>query len=327
MEDLHGKVIVITGASSGFGKGTALELARQGARLVLAARRDELLDELALECKAAGGDAIAIATDVSDREEMLNLAREALGELGRIDIWINNAGVGALGRFTEVPLDIHEQVVKTDLLGTIYGSYVAWEQFLQQGRGTLINVASELGKHTVPYMSSYTASKHGVVGLSQVLQQEAKDAKLDDVHVCIVMPTAHDTPFFDHEANYTGHEVRAPEPLHDPQEVVDALVALCRNPKDEKIVGADGVVKIAMKRLMPGAAESMATKQMHKTQFEDAPPAPSTRGAVEAPTPIGEDVSAGRLKSGHQKEQKQRAKEAQGKSPAKRPATKPARDR
>jgi short-subunit dehydrogenase len=327
MGDLQGKVIVITGASSGFGKGTALALANEGAHLVLAARRDQLLDDLAMECKAAGGKASAIATDVSDREEVLNLAREALVEMGRIDIWINNAGVGAVGRFTQVPLDIHEQVVKTDLLGTIYGSYVAWEQFLKQGKGTLINVASELGKHTVPYMSSYTAAKHGVVGLSQVLQQEATDAKLDHVRVCIVMPTAHDTPFFDHEANFTGHEVRAPEPLHDPQEVVDALVALCRNPRDEKIVGGDGVVKIAMKRLLPGAAESMATKQMHKTQLEDAPPAPTTRGAVEAPTPIGEDVSAGRLESGYQKDQKRRAKRSQGKAPQKRPAMKPARDR
>jgi NAD(P)-dependent dehydrogenase (short-subunit alcohol dehydrogenase family) len=122
MEDLQGKVIVITGASSGFGKGTGLALANEGARLVLAARRDELLDDLAMECKAAGGDATAIATDVSDREEVLNLARETLAELGRIDIWINNAGVGALGRFSEVPLDLHEQVVKTNLLGTIYGS-------------------------------------------------------------------------------------------------------------------------------------------------------------------------------------------------------------
>jgi hypothetical protein len=191
----------------------------------------------------------------------------------------------------------------------------------------LINMASELGKHTVPFMSSYTASKHGVVGLSQVLQQEAKEAKLDDVHVCIVMPTAHDTPFFDHEANFTGHEVRAPEPLHDPQEVIDALVALCKDPRDEKIVGADGVVKIAMKRLLPGAAESMATRQMYKTQFEDAPPAPTTRGAVEAPTPIGEDVRAGRLKSGYQKEQKERAKRSQGQAAGKRPAMKPARER
>ena len=315
METANDKVIVITGASSGFGKGTALELARQGAQLVLAARRDELLDELALECRALGGSAVAITTDVSDREQMEALARETMTELGRIDVWINDAGVGALGRFTDVPLDLHEQVVRTNLLGTIYGSYLAWEQFVRAGRGTLINMASELGKHTVPYMSSYSASKHGVVGLTQTLRQEAADAKLDDVHVCLVMPTAHDTPFFDHEANYTGHEVRAPEPLHDPQEVVDVLVALCTNPRDERIVGADGVVKIAMKKLLPSAAEGMATKQMHKTQFEDAPPAPSTRGAVEAPTPIGTEVSAGRRMSGHQRKQKERAKEARGESP------------
>jgi hypothetical protein len=110
--------------------------------------------------------------------------------------------------------------------------------------------------------------------------------------------------------------VRAPEPLHDPQEVVDALVALCTNPKDEKIVGADGVVKITMKKLLPRVAESMATKQMHKTQFEDSPPAPSSRGAVDAPSPIGTEVSAGRRASGRQKEQKERAHQSQETQPA-----------
>jgi short-subunit dehydrogenase len=294
MDGVKDKVVVITGASSGFGKGTALELARRGARVVLAARRDDLLDELAIDCRSVGGDAIAIPTDVSEREQVASLARETLVRLGRIDVWINNAGVSALGYFTKVPLDLHEQVVRTTLLGTIFGSYVAWEQFERERRGTLINVASELGLHTVPYMSTYTAAKHGVVGLGQTLRQEAKDLELEDVHVCTVMPTAHDTPFFDHEANFTGHEVRPPEPLHDPQDVVDVLVALCTNPRDEKIVGGDGLVKVAMKRLLPAVAEAMATKQMHKTQFEDAPRAPTTRGAVEAPTPIGTEVSAGR---------------------------------
>lgn len=83
---------------------------------------------------------------------------------GRIDIWINNAGVGALGRFETVPLDDHVKVIETDLMGTLYGSYFAYRQFLHQGDGVLINMASELGRHTAPYYASYTAAKHGVVG-------------------------------------------------------------------------------------------------------------------------------------------------------------------
>src|SRR4051794_6879662 len=125
-QDIRGKVVVITGASSGFGKGTALKFAEEGASLVLAARRDEPLDELARECEAGGTRALAVPTDVSDREEVERLAESAIQEFGRIDVWVNNAGVGALGRFERIPLDIHEQVIRTDLLGTLYGSYFAY---------------------------------------------------------------------------------------------------------------------------------------------------------------------------------------------------------
>jgi len=110
MEDgnFNDKVIVITGASSGFGKGAALKFADQVARLVLAARRDEVLDGVAHECETRGASALAVATDVSVREDVERLAQSALQKFGRIDGWINNAGVGALGRFEAIPLDIHE---------------------------------------------------------------------------------------------------------------------------------------------------------------------------------------------------------------------------
>jgi len=216
-ETLTGKVVVITGASSGFGKGAALAFARMGASVVLAARRDELLEEVARECAAEGGRALAVPTDVSIPQEVQKLAQETLAKFGRIDVWINNAGVGAIGRFEDIPLDVHEQVVQTDLLGTLYGSYFAYREFLNQAAGILMNISSELGEHTVPYYASYAAAKHGVVGLSQALQQEIDQNKYENMHVCLILPTAHDTPFFDHAANYTGHEVQAPKPLHDPQ--------------------------------------------------------------------------------------------------------------
>jgi short-subunit dehydrogenase len=289
-----GKVIVITGASSGFGKGAALELARRGAKLVLAARRAELLDELVDACHAEGGDAVACPTDVSKRDEVAHLATVALRRFGRIDVWINNAGVGALGRFESVPLDIHEQVVATNLLGTLYGSYNAYRQFLGQGSGVLINIASELGFGTVPYYASYAAAKHGVVGLSDSLRQEVKRNDIKGVHVCTIMPTAHDTPFFDHAANYTGHEVTPPKPLHDPQKVVAAIVRVVEAPEDREIVGADGVVKLLMASLLPGVAEKLGARQMHRTQMEEPPPVEQSPGAVRAPMAEGTEVSAGR---------------------------------
>src|SRR4051812_32942950 len=124
-KDLTGKVIVITGASSGFGKGTALELATCGATVVLAARREELLDEVARECETAGGRAFAVPTDVSLQDDVEQLSQAAVAAFGHINVWINNAGVGALGRFDEVPIQLHRQVIETNLMGVVYGSYFA----------------------------------------------------------------------------------------------------------------------------------------------------------------------------------------------------------
>jgi NAD(P)-dependent dehydrogenase (short-subunit alcohol dehydrogenase family) len=293
----QGKVIVITGASSGFGKGAALRFAEEGASVVLAARREELLDEIARACEARGGRARAVVADVSRAEDVETLAATALADFHRIDVWINNAGVAALGAFERVPLADHVQVIQTDLLGTLYGCYAVYPWFLAQGSGIIINVASELGRHTAPYYASYAAAKHGVVGLGDALRQELHQKQLDDVHVCTVMPTAHDTPFFDHVANYTGHEVAPPEPLHDPDNVVETLVRLAADPKDREIVGADGIVKIALKQLAPGLSETLTARVIHKKQFEQAPPAPDTSGAVRGPIREGTDVSAGRRAS------------------------------
>lgn len=189
---LGGKVVVITGASSGFGKGASLRFAEAGAHLVIAARRTSLLEDLAQQCHAAGTNALAVTTDVSKEQEVADLAARAVHEFGRIDVWINNAGVGALGPFERTPLGEHVQVIGTNLMGTVYGSYFAYRQFLSQGNGILINVASELGRHTVPYYSSYTAAKHGVVGLSDALRQEIDQNGHTSIHVCVVMPTAHE---------------------------------------------------------------------------------------------------------------------------------------
>jgi len=291
---LMGKVIVITGASSGFGKGAALRFAEAGASVVLAARRGRLLQELQAQCEDLGGGSLAVATDVSRMSDVERLFEKTLEGFGRIDVWINDAGVGAIGPFEKVPLKEHQQLVMPNLMGTVYGSYFAYRQFLRQGSGILINIASELGRHSVPYYTSYTAAKHGVVGLSDSLRQELDASDIRSIHICTVMPTAHDTPFFDHAANHTGREVLAPEPLHDPENVVETLYRLVIDPKDRQIVGGDGIVKVLMKNIAPRIREKRAAKQMHEQQMEQQPPAPDTSGAVFTPMPEGTGVSAGR---------------------------------
>lgn len=281
--EYRGKVVVITGASSGFGRGTALELARRGASVVLAARSAELIEDLARQCETDGGRALAVPTDVSDRAAVEALARRASTRFGHIDVWINNAGVAAIGRFDQVPLMDHEQVIQTDLLGTLYGSYFALAHFRERGAGTLINVASVIGKIPAPLYGSYTAAKFGVVGLSESLRQELKNEKLEAIRVCTVMPMAHDTDFFEHAGNYTGHEAAPLPPTYDPKVTIDALVELVADPQDEVITGAQGGVFHFLHRLMPNAVERLMARNTEKAQIEDAPPAPVTAGTVHRP--------------------------------------------
>ena len=290
------RVIVITGASSGFGKGTARRLAQSGAKLVLAARRGPLLEELARECEAAGSPTLAVTTDVSRREDMERLGAEAVSRFGRIDVWINDAGVAALGRFEEIPLADHVQVIETNLLGTMYGSYVALQQFRRQKAGTLINMASVLGKIPAPYYASYAASKYAIVGLSAALRQELRQNRVDDVHVCTVMPTTFDTPFFDHVANYTGHEVKPIPPVYDPERVIDVLVRLVSEPEDEVMVGAAGKISDVAHHIAPETMEKIWGKQVHKAQIEKAAPAQAAAGSLHEPASIGTEVSGGRLR-------------------------------
>jgi NAD(P)-dependent dehydrogenase (short-subunit alcohol dehydrogenase family) len=292
-QQLNGRVVVVTGASSGFGRGVAERFAAAGATLVLAARRDLLLDEVARACEAAGGKASAVPTDVAREADMMRLAEAAVGEYGHIDVWVNNAGAGAVGRFEEIPLDDHIRVIETDLIGTLYGSYFAMRQFRRQGEGTLINVASVIGKVPSPYFSSYAAAKHGVVGLSASLRQELLEDKIDTIHVCTVMPTTFDTPFFEHAAQYTGHEASPIPPTYDPKEVVDTIFDLATDPKDEVSVGSAAKVANFAHHLFPGLVEKMMARQTRKAEFDKAKPAEDSSGSLHEPMESGKGVRGG----------------------------------
>jgi short-subunit dehydrogenase len=254
--ELNGKVVVITGASSGFGKGAALEFAAGGANLVLAARRKALLEELARECESAGGKALAVATDVSVPEQVELLAGKAVSHFGRIDVWVNNAGAATLGRFEDIPLDEHVEVVNTDLLGTLYGCYYAMRQLRSQQSGVIINVASAIGNAPSPYYSSYAAAKHGVVGMSAVLREELRAGGIDGIRVCTVLTATVDTPFLD----YAGIEV-TPAPLqYDPRDTIDAIVRLAKAPEDEVTVGPAGALEAFARQNMPAVMTKNAPR-------------------------------------------------------------------
>lgn len=280
MKNKNNKVIVIVGASSGIGRATALTFAAQGNVIVLAARRKDLLETLAAECEALGSQAISLQTDVTEPAQVQYLADEALKQYGRIDVWVNNAGIGAVGEFTKTPLEAHERVIQTNLMGCMNGAYAVLPYFKEQNQGILINTISIGAWVPQPYTVAYHASKFGIRGFSEALRAELSDTH--KVKICDVFPAYIDTPGFQHGANYMGKKIKPIPPVYDAQLVADAIVSLAQDPKDSVTVGAAASVLKAVNFLFPELVRR-SLKMVMDNYFQRADPAPiSDNGLFEA---------------------------------------------
>ncbi len=227
MPKLHGVSVVITGASSGIGKATALAFAREGANVTLASRDGKKLAAVAALCERQGGQAHYSESDVADARAMRAVAQAAVKRFGRVDVWVNNAGIGAVGRFTDVPVEAHDQVISTNLMGYLHGSHAVLPYFMARHAGVLINVISFAAIVGPPFGASYTATKFGLRGLSESLRAELQDEP--GIHICDVFPGFVDTPGVGHAGNYTGHRLNAKAPDR-PEQVADAIVRLSCTP-------------------------------------------------------------------------------------------------
>ena len=279
---LDGAVAVVTGASSGIGRATAIALAGRGASVALAARSLDDLEEVRAECETYGATALVVETDVSVPEQVDALARRTIDHFGRFDLWINDAAVMAYGSFWDIPFEAYRAVVETNLFGTIAGSRVALEHFRECGSGVLVNVDSLYGRLATPYVSPYVLSKYAIRGFTRCLRQEV--AGLDDVDVCAVLPQAVDTPIFSHAANYSGRSLTALPLTIDPDRVVRAVLRCAERPKREVIVGIFGYPLALASALLPGLYERLAPIVMDRFAFR-AGSAPRSDGNVFRPQP------------------------------------------
>jgi short-subunit dehydrogenase len=192
---LDGKVCVITGASSGIGEATARLLARKGSTVVLAARREEVLEKLAGEIRERGGTASWLRTDVARQEDLESLRDHTLKEHGRCDVLINNAGIPGGGTLATISLERLRSVTETNYLSVLLGTKIFLDALIES-RGHVVNVASIAGRYALPGAGVYAASKHAVVALSESL---AYDQSLDGVRVTAVCPGFVNTEGFPHE--------------------------------------------------------------------------------------------------------------------------------
>ena len=287
---LSGAVVVVTGASSGIGRATGLAFAERGARVVVAARRADALEDLARHCQAAGGQALAVPTDMTDEEAVAELARRALERFGRIDIWVNNAGVYLLGPLEATPPEAFRQVLETNFFGYVHGARAVLPHFRAQGRGVLINNASVYAHLGAPWLTAYVSSKFAVRGFSEALRQELGD--LPDIHVCTVSPSPIDTPIFASAANYRGRVVKAPPPTYPPEQVASAILASALHPRRERIVGGAGRLATVAEMVAPHRFERVNRRYVNRLQFA-AEPAPATDGNLYAPSSDGRAAARG----------------------------------
>lgn len=194
-ENIEGKVIVITGASSGMGASAARHLANEGAKVVLGARRNERIQQLAAEINKNGGKAIAKATDVTKREQLKDLVELAVEKFGKVDVIINNAGIMPLSPLEELKIDEWDQMIDVNFKGVLYGIAAVLPHMKKQKSGHIINVSSVAGHKMWPNSSVYGATKYAVRALSEGLRQEVKPY---NIRTTIVSPGSVETELLDH---------------------------------------------------------------------------------------------------------------------------------
>jgi NAD(P)-dependent dehydrogenase (short-subunit alcohol dehydrogenase family) len=214
------------------------------------------------EIKASGGEAIPVVADVGDMSAMESLAARAVAAFGRIDTWVNNAGVSIYGRLEEVPLDDARQLFNTNYFGVVNGSMAALPHLKKQG-GTLINVGSEVSETAIPLQGHYSASKHAVKGFTDTLRMELHEAGAP-VIVTLIQPAAIDTPYTQHAMNYLGVEPKHMAPVYAPEIVADAILACAQSPHRNLRVGGGAKLFTMLEKTAP----SLGDKYKERTAFD-----------------------------------------------------------
>ena len=270
LKPIKDQVIVITGASSGIGLATALEAAKRGASVVLASRDEVDIRKAADQITAQGGKAIPVVVDVGDHGTMESLAEQAIAAFGRIDTWVNNAGVSIYGRIEQIPIDDAQRLFETNYWGVVYGSLAALPHLKRDG-GALINVGSELSETAIPLQGHYAASKHAVKGFTDTLRMELHEEGAQ-VAVTLIQPAAIDTPYPEHAMNHLGVEPKHAPPVYAPEIVADAIIACAQSPHRNLRVGGAAKMFTMVEKVAPSLGDRMKERTAFDGQKTDEAP-------------------------------------------------------
>ncbi|MBF2051607.1 SDR family oxidoreductase [Leptolyngbya sp. NK1-12] len=250
LKPISQQVVALIGASSGIGRVTALEFAKQGAKVVVSARSESGLNSLVDEIKQLGGEAIAIPADVADYEQVKAVADKTVNHYGRLDSWVHLAATSVFAKFEQLSPEEFRRVIEVNLMGQVYGAMVALPYLRQAGQGALIMVSSVEARRSLPLQSPYSASKHGIEGFLDSLRVELQHDNIP-VSVTNVMPATINTPFYNKGLTKLGVKPTGVPPYYQPDLVARAILHVAEHPTRDIIVGDVGRVLDVMQKISP----------------------------------------------------------------------------
>ena len=269
LKPISEQVIVITGASSGIGLATARMAAAQGARVVLASRSEETLASVTANINATGGQAIYVVADVGDREQVQRIADAAIEHFGGFDTWVNNAGLGIVGRIEDGNETDFRRLFDTNFWGVVHGSLVALPHLKAHG-GALINLGSVASDVAFPIQGMYSTTKHAIKGFTDALRIELSYEKAP-VSVTLIKPAAINTDFAHHAHNDADREPMLPPPLYAPKEVAFGILHAAAHPKRDIYIGGAGRLFSFVNRVAPALMDQLS-KTLIPQSFRDESP-------------------------------------------------------
>jgi len=280
---LSDQAVVVLGASSGIGRATALEFVGQGVKqIAVASRGVEALDTLVADLTAAGAEAVAVPTDITDEAAVTALARTAEERFGRIDTWVTVPGVGIWGAVQDISLDEFRRVMEVNFIGHVAAAQVAVPALQRAGGGVLIGIGSVEGYRSMPFHAPYSASKFALRAFYDALRMELADAG-SPVAVTSILPAGIGTPFFEHARTKLGSMPKPPPPVYAPELVAEAIVRAAEHPRREVPVGDAALGFLAGQRFSPALTDAFLSLTGRRLQTTDRPD--DGTDILDSPTP------------------------------------------
>lgn len=284
MNKQDSEVIVITGASAGVGRATAVAFAKERAKIGLLARGEERLEETRREIESAGGKALALPTDVADPDQVEAAAAAVERTFGPIDIWVNNAMASVLSPAKEMTADEIKRVTEVTYLGTVYGTLAALQRMLPRDRGVIIQVGSALAYRSIPLQSAYCGAKHAIKGFTDSIRSELIHDK-SRVRITMVQLPGLNTPQFSWIKTRMPNHPQPVPPIFQPELAAEAIVWASRHPRRELIVGWPAAKAILGNKFIPGLLDRHLAKKGYRGQQTDLPVEPNRPDNLWEPAP------------------------------------------